>query len=50
MTGWLSVRLHSVHAGLDEYPAAFKEGAETPAVPSGRGQRESRLVAPFYDV
>ena len=41
-------------AGLDECPATFKEGAETPTVLSGRGQRESRLVARrleiFHDI
>ena len=39
-----------MHTGLDEYPATFKEGAETPTVLSGHGQRESQLVVPFYDV
>ena len=48
--GVLSVRLHRVHTGLDEYLATFKEGAETPTVLSGRGQRESQLAAPFYDI
>ena len=36
--------------GLDEYPATFEEGAETPTAldPSGHGQRESRLLAVWH--
>ena len=39
-----------MYTSLDEHPGIFKEGAETPTAPSGRGQREPRLLTPFYDV
>ena len=31
-----------VHTPVDEYPRVFEDDAGTPAVPSGRGRRESR--------
>jgi hypothetical protein len=39
-----------VHTIPDEYQETFKEYAETPTVLSGRGFRDSRLLAPSCDV
>jgi hypothetical protein len=39
-----------VHTILDEYPEALNEGGEILTALSGRAHRESRLLAPFYDV
>ena len=41
---------YTVCTSLDESLGTSKEGEGTPTVLSGRGQRESRLLAPFYDV
>ena len=38
---------YTVYTSLDKYPESFKEGLETPTALFGRGQHESRLLAPF---
>lgn len=48
--GWLYVRLRRMNTSLGECPEIFKEVTGILAALVGRGQRESRLLAPFYNV
>ena len=40
------MRIHCVRESIEN----LEEGKENPTALSGRGQHESRLLAPFYDV